>query len=202
MALLGDYGIPTVASAEAASEGEAVAAAERIGWPVAVKTAEASHKSEVDGVRLGITDRAALAEAYRDLAARLGPRVTVAAMAPAGVELALGVIRDPQFGALVLVAAGGVLIEVLADRRMAFPPIDEPRARALIDRLAVRPLLDGVRGAPAADLDAVARALVRLSALAADLGDHLAAVDVNPLIAGPDGCLAVDALVIPAAAER
>ena len=202
MALLGDYGIPTVASAEAASEREAVAAAERIGWPVAVKTAEASHKSEVDGVRPGITDPAALVDAYRDLTGRLGPRVTVGAMAPAGVELALGVIRDPQFGALVLVAAGGILIEVLADRRMAFPPIDEPRARALIDRLAVRPLLDGVRGTPAADLDAVARALVRLSALAADLGDHLAAVDVNPLIAGPDGCLAVDALVIPASAAR
>jgi acetate---CoA ligase (ADP-forming) len=199
LALLADYGIPTVASATAASEAEATAAAERLGWPVAVKTAEATHKSEVNGVRLGIEDRDVLAAAYRELAGRLGPRVTVAAMAPAGVELALGVIRDPQFGPLVLVAAGGVLIEVLADRRMALPPLDDPRARALLDRLAVRPLLDGVRGTPAVDLDAVARALVRLSALAADLGDLLDAVDVNPLIAGPEGCVAVDALVIPAA---
>jgi acyl-CoA synthetase (NDP forming) len=199
LALVADYGIPTVAAAPAGSEEEALAGAERIGWPVALKTAKATHKSEVDGVRLGIGDRAGLVGAYRDVAGRLGPRVTVAAMAPPGVELALGAVRDRQFGPLVMVAAGGVLIEVLGDRRMALPPIDEPRARSLIDRLAVRPLLDGVRGAPAADLDAVGRALVRLSALAADLGDLIEALDVNPLIAGPDGCLAVDALVIAGA---
>ncbi|MGH2696365.1 MAG: acetate--CoA ligase family protein [Actinomycetota bacterium] len=199
LALMADYGIPTIAAASAGSEEEALAGAERIGWPVALKTAEASHKSEVDGVRLGIGDRAGLVSAYHDVAGRLGPRVTVAAMAPAGVELALGVVRDRQFGPLVLVAAGGVLIEVLGDRRMALSPIDEPRARSLIDRLAVRPLLDGVRGAPAADLEAVGRALVRLSVLATDLGDLIEALDVNPLVAGPDGCLAVDALVIPSA---
>lgn len=197
MAMLADYGIPTVAAASAGSEEEALAAAERIGWPVALKTAGASHKSDVDGVLLGIGDPAGLTEAYRDLAARLGPRVTVARMAPSGVEVALGVVRDPQFGPLVLAAAGGVLIEVLGDRRMALPPIDEPRARSLVDRLAVRPLLDGVRGGKAADLDAVGRALVRLSALAADLGDLIEALDVNPLIAGPDGCVAADALLIP-----
>jgi len=199
LALVADYGIPTVAAASAGSEEEALAGAERIGWPVALKTAEARHKSEVDGVRLGIGDHTGVVGAYRDVAGRLGPRITVAAMAPPGVELALGVVRDRQFGPLVLVAAGGALIEVLGDRRMALPPIDEPRARSLIDRLAVRPLLDGVRGAPAADLDAVGRALVRLSVLATDLGDLIEALDVNPLVAGPDGCLAVDALVIPGA---
>ena len=197
MALLADYRIPTVAAVSAGSEEEALAAADRIGWPVALKTAEASHKSDMDGVRLGIGDRAGLTEAYRDVADRLGPRVTVAAMAPPGVELALGVVRDPQFGPLVMAAAGGVLIEVLGDRCMALPPIDEPRARSLIDRLAVRPLLDGVRGATATDLDAVGRALVRLSALAVDVGDLIEALDVNPLVAGPDGCVAVDALVLP-----
>jgi hypothetical protein len=97
----------------------------------------------------------------------------------------------------VLVAAGGILVEVLHDRRLALPPLDAPSARALIDRLAIRPLLDGVRGAPAADVDAIARAVSRLSVLAADLGEHLDAVDVNPLIATSGGCLAVDALVIP-----
>jgi len=199
LALVADYGIPTVAAASAGSEEEALAGAERIGWPVALKTAEARHKSEVDGVRLGIGDHTGVVGAYRDVAGRLGPRITVAAMAPPGVELALGVVRDRQFGPLVLVAAGGALIEVLGDRRMALPPIDQPRARSLIDRLAVRPLLDGVRGAPAADLDAVGRALVRLSVLATDLGDLIEALDVNPLVAGPDGCLAVDALVIPGA---
>lgn len=147
-------------------------------------------------LRLDGPDR--VAAAYEDLAARLGPRVTVAAMARPGVELALGVVADPQFGPLVMVAAGGVLVEVLGDRRFALPPVDHRQAMAMLDRLAVRPLLDGVRGrGPPADLDAVAQAVVDLSVLAVDLGDRLAALDVNPLVAGPDGCVAVDALVVP-----
>ncbi|HKX25818.1 MAG TPA: acetate--CoA ligase family protein, partial [Actinomycetota bacterium] len=197
LALIRDYGIPVVAAEPAASEGEAVAAAERIGWLVAVKTEEAAHKSEVDGVRLGLGDADEVAAAHRDLAGRLGPRVTVSAMGPSGTELALGVVHDPQFGPVVLVAAGGVLVEVLGDRRTALPPLDEVRAASLIGRLSVRSLLNGVRGRPAADVGAVARALVRLSALALDLGDRIEALDVNPLLAGPDGCVAIDALVIP-----
>ncbi len=97
-----------------------------------------------------------------------------------------------------MVAAGGVLVEVLRDRRFALPPVDAHQALALLERLAVRPLLGGLRGGPPADLAAVADAVVRLSVLAADLGDRLAALDVNPLIAGPAGCLAVDALVVQA----
>jgi len=166
---------------------------------VALKTAApgVAHKSDAGGVRLGLDGPGPLAGAYADLAARLGPRVLVAAMAGPGVELALGVVADPQFGPLVMVAAGGVLVEVLADRRFALPPLDHRGARAMLDRLAARPLLDGARGGPPADLGAVADALVRLSFLAVDLGDRLAALDVNPLVAGPDGCVAVDALVVP-----
>jgi acetate---CoA ligase (ADP-forming) len=145
---------------------------------------------------LGLEDLGRLAAAYDDLAGRLGPRVLVAAMAEPGVELALGVVDDAQFGPLVMVAAGGVLVEVLRDRRFALPPVDHRQAVAMLDRLAARPLLDGVRGAPPADLDAVADAIVRLSTLAVDLGPALAALDVNPLLAGPDGCVAVDALVV------
>ncbi len=202
LALLADYGVPTVAAAAAGDADEAVAVAERLGFPVAVKTAAPGvlHKSDIDGVRLGLPDEAAVRAAHADLASRLGPRVTVAAMAPAGVELALGLVRDSQFGPLVLVAAGGVLVEVLRDRRLALPPLDEERATALLDRLATRPLLDGIRGRPPADVAAVAAALVRLSRLALDLGEHLDALDVNPLIAGPGGCVAVDALALPRAA--
>jgi acetate---CoA ligase (ADP-forming) len=198
--LLADWGIPVVAAEAAASLEAARDAAERIGWPVALKTAApgVAHKSEVGGVRLGLDGPERLAAAYDDLAARLGPRVLVAAMAGPGVELALGVVADPQFGPLVMVAAGGVLVEVLSDRRFALPPVGHRQALALLDRLAVRPLLDGVRGAPPADLDAVADAVVRLSTLAVDLGPALAALDVNPLIAGPGGCAAVDALALPA----
>jgi acyl-CoA synthetase (NDP forming) len=198
LAMIADYGIPTVAAEEVRTVDEALAAAGRIGWPVALKTAEAIHKSDVGGVRLGVGDGAALRQDYADLAERLGPRVTVAAMAPPGVELALGVVRDPQFGPLVLVAAGGILVEVLRDRRMAVPPVDEPRARRLLDGLQARPILDGVRGGPPADLGAVMGAMVRLSAMALDLGDLVEAIDINPLICGPAGCFAADALVVPA----
>jgi len=198
LALLGDWGVPVVAAEVAASLKEAVAAGGRVGWPVVLKTAAPgiAHKSDVGGVVRGLDGPERLAAAYADLAGRLGPRVLVAAMAGPGVELALGVVHDAQFGPLVMVAAGGVLVEVLGDRRFALAPVDHRQALAMLDRLAVRRLLDGVRGAPPADLDAVADAVVNLSTLAVDLGPSLAGLDVNPLIAGADGCVAVDALVI------
>jgi acyl-CoA synthetase (NDP forming) len=199
LALLADYGVSVVQSGRADTLEDAIAAATRIGFPVAVKTAVpgVQHKSDVGGVRLGIDDSPSLEEAYEDLERHLGPQVTVMAMAPKGVEVALGIVGDPEFGPLVLVAAGGVLVEVLKDRRLALPPLDEPRARRLIDRLRIRPLLDGVRGQPPADVRALADAMVRLGWLAHDLGEHLEALDANPVICGPNGCVAVDALVIP-----
>jgi acetate---CoA ligase (ADP-forming) len=198
LALLADYGVPVVESARADTLEDAAAAAGRIGFPVALKTAAPGikHKSDLGGVRLGVRDRPSLEAAYADLERELGPQVLVAAMAPPGVEIALGIVRDPQFGPLVLVAAGGVLVEVLQDRRLAMPPLDEPRARRLVDGLSVRPLLDGVRCRPRSDVDALCRAVVSLAWLAYDLGDALGALDVNPVICGADGCVAVDALVI------
>ena len=197
--LLADYGIPVIPTREAGSVAVAVGAANELGWPVAIKTAApgVQHKSDVGGVALGLADADALRTAYEDIAARLGPRVVVAPMAPKGVEVALGIVRDPTFGPLVLVAAGGVLVELMKDRQLALPPLDEHRARSLIDRLRSRPLLDGVRGAPAADVASLAFAISRLSVLASDLGDLIAALDVNPMIVSPGGCVAVDALVIP-----
>jgi hypothetical protein len=118
-------------------------------------------------------------------------------MAPPGVEIHLGIVRDPQFGPLVLVAAGGVLVEVLNDRRMGLPPLDDARARRLVDGLRVRALLDGVRGSPAADVDALVRAIIGMSWLAHDLGDLIDSLDANPVICSSDGCVAVDALVMP-----
>ena len=114
----------------------------------------------------------------------------------------IGDVGDGHLGSWGFPEGGmGVLVEVLRDRRFALPPVDHRQALGLLDRLAVRPLLDGVRGAPPADLDAVADVVVRLSTLAVDLGPALAAVDVNPLVAGPDGCVAVDALVVATSAE-
>ncbi|HZB78443.1 MAG TPA: acetate--CoA ligase family protein [Actinomycetota bacterium] len=195
---LADYGIPVVKAEHASSLDEVEWAAEGIGFPLAVKTAmpTIAHKSEVRGVRLNVQDVDELRETYRDLSARLGPDVTIAEMAPPGVEVALGMVRDPTFGPLVLVAAGGVLVELVHDRKLAVPPVDEGAARRLIDGLAIRPLLDGVRGAPPADVDALARAVSRLSVLAVELGDLIAELDINPVIVSPHGCVAVDVLVV------
>jgi acyl-CoA synthetase (NDP forming) len=199
LTLLADYGIVVTAAERAASLDAAVDAAERIGWPVALKTAapHVGHKTDVGGVRLGLPGPPALAGAYRDMASRLGPDMVVSPMAPPGVELALGIVRDEQFGPLVMVAAGGVLVEVLRDRRFGLPPIDGAAAARMLDRLAVRPLLAGARASPPADVEAVSDAVARLSVLALDVGDQLDALDVNPLIAGPEGCVAVDALALP-----
>jgi acyl-CoA synthetase (NDP forming) len=193
--MLADYGVPVARTAAATGLRGVLAAAGRLGYPVALKTTAASHKTELGGVTLGIRDEVALAAAYREMSSRLGPTVTVQEMVDPGVEMALGVVHDPQFGPLVMVAAGGVLIETLGDRRLALPPLDEARASKLIDRLHVRPLLDGVRGGPPADVISLARALSRLSLLARDLGDLIGALDVNPVIVGSRGCVAVDALV-------
>jgi acyl-CoA synthetase (NDP forming) len=204
LALLADYGVPVVESVRADTLEDAIAAAERIGFPVAVKTATpgVQHKSDVGGVRLGVDDSPSLEGAYADLERRLGPAVTVAPMVPPGVEIALGMVRDPQFGPLVLVGAGGVLVEIMRDRRLAMPPLDDVRARSLVDRLEIRPLLDGVRGQPAADVDALSTAIVAMSWLAHDLAIHLEALDANPVICGPNGCVAVDALVVPKGPTR
>ena len=198
LAMLADYGVPVARTVAATDLDGVLGAAGSLGYPVALKTATASHKTELGGVMLGLDDGDALAAAYREMAGRLGPAVTVQEMVEPGVEMALGVVRDPQFGPLVMVAAGGVLIESLRDRRLALPLVDEARARRIIDRLRARPLLDGVRGALAADVTALARALARLSLLARDLGDLIGALDVNPIIVHPHGCVAVDALVEPA----
>jgi len=196
--LLGEYGIASAAAREACDAAAALAAAEAIGYPVALKTADpaVTHKSDVRGVLLGLTGPQELARGYADLSARLGPRVLVARSVPAGPELAVGIARDPDLGPLIVVGAGGVLVELLADRAVALPPVDERTARQMIAGLRAARLLAGVRGAPPADLDAVVRAVTGLSELACELGDELEALDVNPLICGPDGAIAVDALAV------
>jgi acyl-CoA synthetase (NDP forming) len=195
--LLADYGIPVAPTLMAASLPEAITAAERIGWPVVLKTAATgvAHKSDAGGVRLGIADTGMLAAAYAEMSRSLGPAVTVSAMVPPGAELVLGIVRDGQFGPLVMAGAGGVLVELLADRVFGLPPLDETRAQDMLARLKARRLLDGFRGTPASNVATVADAIVRLSALAADAGDLISGLDINPLIAGPSGCVAVDVLV-------
>ena len=203
LALLAAWGIPVAARRVVSNRAEALAAAADIGYPVALKTAMPGigHKSEVGGVRLALADASALAAAHDELTARLGPRVLIAAMAPRGVELAFGALEDTQFGVFVMVAAGGTLVEILADSAVALAPFGPLAAARLIDSLRVSRLLAGVRGAAAADRAALADALARLSVLAADLGGDFSQLDVNPIIAGANGCVAVDALLVARARE-
>ena len=135
--------------------------------------------------------------AYGELAAALGPEVLVSQMAPGEVEVAFGLLNDRQFGPLVMVAGGGVLIEMLKDRQVALAPMDVGAAQRRIDALKIRPILDGFRGKPPCDVAALAQALSRFSVLADDLGDLIAELDVNPVKVSAQGCVAVDALVAP-----
>ena len=164
---------------------------------VALKTAEPSilHKSDSGGVKLGLANAAAFREAYRDLSRRLGPRVLVARMAQPGIELALGMVRDPQFGPLVTVGAGGTLVELLDDRQVALAPFGPATARRLLERLKLRRLLDGYRGGAPVDVARLCDVVAAFSVLAADLADVVAEIDVNPLLCGSE-ILALDALVI------
>jgi acyl-CoA synthetase (NDP forming) len=198
--LLRDYGIRSARAQRADGVAAALAVATRIGYPVVLKTAEpgVAHKSDAGGVVLGIRDAAGLEAAYADLAARLGPRVLVCETAGPGTELSAGLLTDSALGPLVVVGAGGVLVEHLADRAVALPPVDAAGARRMLRRLRAGRLLAGFRGRPPADLGAVAAAITSVSAIAGELGGALAALDVNPLICGPSGAVAVDVLVEPA----
>ncbi len=194
--LLAAYGIPVVQSRTAHSIGEALAAADELGYPVALKTLGALHKNDVGGVALNLADEGALSLAYSGMAQSLGPAVTVQPMIADGVEVSVGFVRDDAFGPLMVVAAGGTLVELLADRVVACPPVSRHGALRLLERLRIRPLLAGWRGQPAVDVDALADVVVRFSEMAAELGDVFDAVEANPVIASPDGVVAVDALVI------
>jgi acyl-CoA synthetase (NDP forming) len=200
--LLRDYGIPAVRVRAAGTRAQALAAAAEIGYPVVLKTDEPriAHKSDVGGVRLGLGNPGAAGAAYDDLAARLGPRVLVCQTAAPGTELALGIVRDAALGPLLVISAGGVFIEIFAERAVLLPPVTRSQARAALARLRVAAVLAGARGQPAADLDAIADAVAALSRLACDLGDALDALDINPLICGPSGAVAADVLVVPRSA--
>jgi acyl-CoA synthetase (NDP forming) len=197
LGVLASYGIPVPPAGRADDPDSVLALAEDIGYPLVLKTDEGhAHKSDVAGVTVGINDPEALRVAYADLAERLGPRVVLAAMEPEGVEMALGMITDPQFGPVVVVSAGGVLVEVLGDRTALLPPVSAVRAREAVDRLSVRRLLDGARGRPPADIDSLVEVIVRFSELAADSSGVVGSIDVNPVIVGHQGAVAVDALMV------
>lgn len=195
--LLKDFGLPANPSRIVNNVTEALAAAEQLGYPLALKSAQAGllHKSDQGGVLLNIADADAVQIAYRELEQRLGPRALLSPMAAPGVEMVLGVVRDEQFGPLVMLGFGGIYVETLKDVTFALPPFSAATARKLVDKLQLRPLLDEARGRPAVNIDAYCEAAAKLSRLAASLADVISEIDINPLILGPQSCVAVDALV-------
>ncbi len=203
LALVARAGIPVTRVVPVRNAAEAVAAAREIGRPVALKldAVELTHKSDVGGVVLGLRgDDAVYAAALSLLeTGRQLPKgvrgLLVEPMAHSGVELILGLRRDPQFGPAVLVGLGGVMAEVLDDVQISLAPIDASVADAMLDGLRGAALLGGVRGRPPIDRGAVVSMLVALARLGIDRPDILE-VDLNPVIASASGAVAVDALVV------
>ena len=198
LAMLEDFGIATCSHRIATSREQALEVSGELRYPLVMKTATPgiAHKSDHRGVILSLADEAQIGAAYTDLAGRLGSRVLVAEMTAAGVEMLLGARRDPQFGPVVVLGFGGTHAEVIEDVAFALPPFDADYAHRQIEKLRLRGLLDGGRGQPPADVGGFCAAAARFSGMVDALRDVLAEVDVNPLIVGPEGCLAVDALII------
>jgi acyl-CoA synthetase (NDP forming) len=196
--LLRDFSLPVSDCAIVSNEAEAILAANNTGYPLALKTAMPGmlHKSEHRGVFLGISCEADLVEKYNDLLDRIGARALISPMAKPGIEMILGVRRDPQFGPVVMIGFGGTLAEVLRDVIFALPPFDAAYARRCVDRLRLRELLNGVRGKEAVDVDAFCSMAAMFSSMVHALRDELQEVDVNPVIVSSDHCTAVDALVV------
>jgi acyl-CoA synthetase (NDP forming) len=201
--LLRDFGLPMNPARYADDENGAVVAARELGYPVVLKTAVPGllHKTDRGGVVLDIRGEEQLRAAYSWLRASLGAPALVAPMVVPkagvrGVEMLLGLVRDEQFGPLVMLGFGGVTVEVMRDAACLLPPFDRAAARRRLDALRQRPLLDGLRGRPPLDLDAFCAAAERLSAVAVALGDVIDEIDINPVIVQPSGCVAVDALVV------
>lgn len=206
-ALFNEFKIPVAPTVLARSADDAAAAADRMGYPVVLKieSAQITHKSDVGGVALRLASAAEVRDGYGRIMIQVAANapnakidgVVVQKMAGDGVEMILGVKRDPLFGPVVLCGLGGILVEVLKDIAIGIPPLSLDQAHDMLTRLRGFQILGGVRGKPPADVDALCAAIVGLSNLAVSCGEQLNGVDINPLIALPkgQGVIAVDAVV-------
>lgn len=204
--LLGACGVAT-ACAEAAGTAEAaVAAAQKLGYPVALKieSPDIPHKTEAHGVRLGLGNAAAVRAAFEAVMNnaqrhRPGARiegVIVQAMAQGDVELVIGLQNDPVFGVVVMVGLGGIHIEVLKDVAFRTVPVTPAEAGRILDELRSKAILDGVRGRPPVNHEALMRMISAVSQFGAAAGGRLQELDLNPVLAGPDAVIAVDWLLV------
>ncbi|MFD5544180.1 acetate--CoA ligase family protein, partial [Streptomyces sp. NPDC127079] len=204
--LLRAYGIRVPREQLVTSAAAAVRAAGLVGYPVVMKASggQLAHKTELGLVKIGLTSASQVRDAYReltDIARYEGVAldgVLVCQMVERGVEMVVGVTHDDLFGPTVTVGLGGVLVEVLHDAAVRVPPFGEDQARDMLAELRGRPLLDGVRGWPPADLDALVEVILRVQRMALELGDRLAELDINPLMVleQGQGAVALDALAV------
>jgi acetyltransferase len=202
--ILEAYDLPLAPGLLAADVDAAAAAAADMGYPVVLKiiSPEWVHKSDWGGVRLNVATTAELGQAYRDLTARFRQRTPVGTLEGIlvqkqvkGVELLLGVKRDPQFGPVLVAGAGGIYTEVLRDVARALAPVTTHQAAKMLQSLKIHPILQGVRGQAGVDLEALTAALVNLSQLAVDYPE-IRELDLNPVIATPKTCWCVDCRMV------
>jgi acyl-CoA synthetase (NDP forming) len=205
---LATAGVPVVPSQLATTASQAVQAAQRFGFPVVVKlcSPDITHKSDIGGVHLNLQDADAVELAFDDImakAAKAAPHarcdgVLVAPMVKGGVECILGVNIDPVFGPVAMFGLGGILVEAMRDVSFRLAPIDAFEARSMIDEIRARRVLDGMRGAPPVDVNALAEAIARLSHFAASNAARLQSVEINPLLVLPQGrgVIALDAVLV------
>src|SRR6202030_4123139 len=203
--LIRAYGIPTPTEIAVQSPDDAVKAARQIGYPVVLKAVAAKllHKSDAGAVALHLGDDDAVQTAYARIAAnvrRAGieslDAMLVCQQIGGGLELVLGLNRDPEMGLVVMAGSGGVLLELTKDVAFAVPPLTREKVRAMIERTHAARLLRGYRSSPVLDMDAVIDALLALGRIAEDLADVVQSIDINPFVVLPRGGFALDALFV------
>lgn len=212
--LLRKAGIPMVEAEKVTSAEEAIAAAERLGYPVVMKgvAPHLPHKSDLGLVQLHLNNAQDVRDAFVDLTAKLAKHaepdspseIILQKMAAEGVELIVGIRNEKGFGSFVIVGPGGVLVEISNQVSVRLGPVNENEAKAMLNETAAGKLLSGVRGKPACDIDAAAAAITAFSRFGAARADTLAALEINPLIIGEEGATGVDILLdsSPAAASE
>jgi acetate---CoA ligase (ADP-forming) len=204
--ILRAYGFPLPDEALAASADQAVDAAQRIGYPVVLKAvaAELTHKSDAGAVALGLATADDVRSAFARIVANLARHgfagtldgMLVCQQIRGGLELVLGLNRDPEVGLIAMAGSGGVLLELARDVAFCVPPINREKALDMLERTRAARLMRGYRGGAALDVEAAVEALVALGRLSTDLGDVIEAVDINPFVVLPRGGMALDALVV------
>jgi acetate---CoA ligase (ADP-forming) subunit beta len=202
---LREAGVPATETTLATSREEAQSQAEGMGYPVVLKVVspDIAHKSDVGGVKLNLQDKDAVAEAFDAIMssarkAEPGAKilgVSVQQMARPGTEVIVGMTTDPQFGPVMMFGLGGIMVEVLKDVSFRLVPLEEKDAAQMITEIKGRPVLEGVRGQPPADIEALKSAILKVSRFV-EQNPEIRELDLNPVFAYSDGAIAVDARIV------